>query len=187
MGRWSEPLVIPVQVQEFFYKKWWFFALCALPFLGFLGLWLHRQRGERMRLELEVKNRTQTIQEQFKELNITLIDDEAAVERYTKKKKSTKEPKKSTVQETYELWLEKNTIKEIAAIRKFTEETILGHLTKLIVSRTISISDVLPEDKIQELTEAFYGYKEESISPLKEKYGDKFTWEELRMFKASLN
>jgi hypothetical protein len=29
-------------------------------------------------------------------------------------------------------------------------------------------------------------YKEESISPLKEKYGDKFTWEELRMFKASL-
>ena len=134
-----------------------------------------------------IRHKTQTIQEQFKELNITLIDDEAAVERYTKKKKSTKEPKKSTVQETYELWLEKNTIKEIAAIRKFTEETILGHLTKLIVSRTISISDVLPEDKIQELTEAFYGYKEESISPLKEKYGDKFTWEELRMFKASLN
>ena len=134
-----------------------------------------------------IAHKTQTIQEQFKELNITLIDDEAAVERYTKKKKSTKEPKKSTVQETYELWLEKNTIKEIAAIRKFTEETILGHLTKLIVSRTISISDVLPEDKIQELTEAFYGYKEESISPLKEKYGDKFTWEELRMFKASLN
>ncbi|WP_367278062.1 helix-turn-helix domain-containing protein [Flavobacterium sp.] len=51
----------------------------------------------------------------------------------------------------------------------------------------MNINDVLPEDKIQELTEAFYGYKEESISPLKEKYGDKFTWEELRMFKASLN
>jgi len=132
-------------------------------------------------------NKLKIIQEDFKNVNVTLIEDEADLERYSKTKKTTKEPKKSTVQETYELWLEKNTIKEIAAIRKFTEETILGHLTKLIQSQTISIKDVLPEDKILELTEAFYGYKEESISPLKEKYGDKFTWEELRMFKASLN
>ena len=134
-----------------------------------------------------IKHKTEAIQNQFKEVNVTLIEDEFDVERYTKKKKATKEPKKSTVQETYELWLEKNSIKEIAAIRKFTEETILGHLTKLISAKTININDVLPEDKIQELTEAFYGYKEESISPLKEKYGDKFSWEELRMFKASLN
>jgi uncharacterized protein (DUF2132 family) len=134
-----------------------------------------------------ISHKTEAIQNQFKEVNVTLIEDEEDVERYTKKKKAPKAPKKSTIQETYELWLEKNTIKEIAAIRKFTEETILGHLTKLIIAKTISINDVLPADKIQELTEAFYGYKEESISPLKEKYGDKFTWEELRMFKASLN
>ncbi len=132
-------------------------------------------------------NKLKSIQDDFKTINVTLIEDEVDIERYTKTKKTTKEPKKSTVQETYELWLEKNTIKEIAAIRKFTEETILGHLTKLIITQTISINEVLPEDKIKELTEAFYGYKEESISPLKEKYGDKFTWEELRMFKASLN
>ena len=134
-----------------------------------------------------ISHKTEAIQNQFKEVNVTLIEDEADVNRYTKKKKETKEPKKSTIQETYELWLEKNTIQEIAAIRKFTEETILGHLTKLIIEKVISINDVLPDDKIQELTEAFYGYKEESISPLKEKYGEKFTWEEMRMFKASLN
>jgi hypothetical protein len=132
-------------------------------------------------------NKLKIIQEEFKNVNITLIEDEVDVERYTKKKKEPKETKKSTVQETYELWLEKNTIQEIAAIRKFTPETILSHLTKLIMTQTIRIEDVLPEDKIQELTEAFKGYKEESISPLKEKYGDKFSWEELRMFKASLN
>jgi len=134
-----------------------------------------------------IRHKTEAIQAQFKEVNVTLIEDDEDVERYTKKKKVPKAPKKSTVQETYELWLEKNSIKEIAAIRKFTEETILGHLTKLIIEKVISINEVLPEDKIQELTEAFYGYKEESISPLKEKYGDKFSWEELRMFKASLN
>ena len=132
-------------------------------------------------------NKLKIIQEEFKNVNVTLIEDEADLERYTSKKKAAKESKKSTVQETYELWLEKNSIKEIAAIRKFTPETILGHLTKLIITQTIKIHDILPEDKILELTEAFKGYKEESVSPLKEKYGDKFTWEELRMFKASLS
>lgn len=132
-------------------------------------------------------NKLKVIQEEFKNVNVTLIEDEADIERYTSKKKVSKDSKKSTVQETYELWLEKNSIQEIAAIRKFTPETILGHLTKLISSQTIRIEDVLPEDKIIELTEAFKGYTDESISPLKEKYGDKFTWEELRMFKASLN
>ena len=134
-----------------------------------------------------IRHKTEAIQNQFKEVNVTLIEDEADIDRYTKKKKETKQPKKSTVQETYELWLEKNSIKEIAVIRKFTEETILGHLTKLIIAKTIRLDDVLPEDKILELTEAFYGFKDESVAPLKEKYGEKFTWEELRMFKASLN
>ena len=125
--------------------------------------------------------------EDFKKVNITLIEDEKDAERYAPKKTTKKEPKKSTVQETYELWLEKKTVQEIATIRKFTQETILSHLTKLIQVKTITISEVLSKDKVATLTEAFAGYKEESVSPLKEKYGDKFTWEELRMFKASLN
>jgi uncharacterized protein YpbB len=132
-------------------------------------------------------NKIASIQAKFKELNITLVEDDFDVDRYANKKTSkSKEPKKSTVQETYELWQQKNSIKEIAEIRKFTEETILGHLTKLITAKTISINDILPEDKILELTSAFKGYSEESISPLKEKYGEKFSWNELRMFKASL-
>ena len=133
-------------------------------------------------------NKIASIQAKFKELNISLVEDDFDVDRYANKKASkSKEPKKSTVQETYELWQQKNSIKEIAEIRKFTEETILGHLTKLIVAKTISISDILPADKILELSEAFKGYSEESVSPLKEKYGEKFSWNELRMFKASLN
>jgi len=128
----------------------------------------------------------ETIREEFKNLNVTLIDDEADLQRYAKKKKTGKEPKKSTVQETYELWLEKNSIKEIAAIRKLTTQTVGGHIAKLIETETISITDVLPEEKIQELALAFKGYKEETLNGLKEQYGDKFTWDELKMFKASL-
>ncbi|MBF4472765.1 helix-turn-helix domain-containing protein [Flavobacterium sp. HJJ] len=127
------------------------------------------------------------VSEDFKKANITLIDDEKDADRYSPKKAGTKEPKKSTVELTYELWLEKKTVSEIALIRKYNQETILSHLTKLIQSKTITIQEVLPEDKILALTDAFEGYAEESVSPLKEKYGDKFSWEELRMFKASLN
>lgn len=125
--------------------------------------------------------------EDFKKVNITLIDDDKDAERYATKKPAGKETKKTTVQLTYELWLEKKTIQEIAIIRKYNQETILSHLTKLIQSQAITISEVVDEAKLVELTEAFSGYQEESVSPLKEKYGDKFTWEELRMFKASLN
>ena len=128
----------------------------------------------------------ETIREEFKNINVILIDDEVDLERYTKKRKTIKEPKKSTVQETYELWLERNSIKEIASIRKLTTQTIGGHIAKLIETEIISINDVLPEEKIQELAKAFKGYKEETLNGLKEQYGDKFTWDELKMFKASL-
>jgi uncharacterized protein YpbB len=134
-----------------------------------------------------ISHKTEAIQNQFKEVHVTLIEDEADIERYTKKKKVTKELKKSTVEETYELWLEKNTIKEIAAIRKLTSQTIGTHISKLIESGTIAITIVLPEDKLLELGKAFKGYKEETLNDLKEQYGDKFTWDELKMFKASLN
>ncbi|MFV8328159.1 helix-turn-helix domain-containing protein [Flavobacterium sp. ZS1P14] len=135
-----------------------------------------------------ISRKREAIQNQFKKVNITLIADERDIERYTSKKKSDiKALKKSTVEETYELWLQKNTVAEIAAIRKLTIQTIDGHLIRLIQARTIAIKDVLPEDKLQQLAVAFRGYKEESLNNLKEQVGEKFTWDELKMFKASLN
>jgi uncharacterized protein YpbB len=95
-------------------------------------------------------------------------------------------PKKSTVQETYELWQQKNSVKDIAKIRVLTPQTIYGHLGKLIQAGTITLNEVLPEDKINQLSKAFEGYTEESLNALKEKVGTEFTWEELRLFKASL-
>lgn len=130
-------------------------------------------------------NKLNSIKEEFKKANVALIEDEADSDRYSKKKK-TKEPKKSTVQETYELWIQRNTIKEIAALRKLTANTISGHMAKLIEEKIIQITDVLPEDRIDALAEAFRGFKGTSVGELKEKYGDEFTWDELKMYKASL-
>jgi hypothetical protein len=137
----------------------------------------------------EIKNyrvhKLALIKLEFKTVNVSLIENEEDINRYEKKKKS-KEPKKSTVQETYELWLQKNTIQEIAVSRKLSVQTITGHIVKLIESETIAITAVLPEDKIQELAIAFKGFKGESLSELKQKYDEKFTWEELKIYKASL-
>jgi uncharacterized protein YpbB len=128
----------------------------------------------------------ETIRHEYKNVNVTLVEDEVDLERYSKKKKTSKENKKSTVEKTHELWLQKKSVEEIAAIRKFTAGTILGHLSKLIEAKSIAISDVLSEEKIQELSEIFKDYKEESLNGLKEQYGDRFSWDELKMFKASL-
>ncbi|MCV9932336.1 helix-turn-helix domain-containing protein [Flavobacterium sp. LS1R47] len=139
----------------------------------------------------EIKNykskKTTIIQENFKNKNSDLIDDDEPIRRYSAKPTKEKTVKKSTVEETYELWLEKISIKEIATIRKLTTQTIESHFVKLIQEKKIKIEDVLSPDKITALTEAFQFYQEESLTGLKEQHGEKFTWDELRMFKASLN
>ena len=141
---------------------------------------------------LEIKNyklnKIESVVEDFKRNNINLIEDKQELSYYEpKKKKSEKTPKKATTQITYELWIEKNSIEEIANLRKLTVNTILSHFTKLIQDEAVRINDIMPEDKIEVLTKAFYGYKEESLTAMKEQLGDDFSWEELRMFKASLN
>jgi phosphoribosylformylglycinamidine (FGAM) synthase PurS component len=132
-------------------------------------------------------NKITDIQAKFKALNITLVEDDFDADRYASKKTSkTKEPKKSTVQETFEFWQQKNSIKEIAAIRKLTPQTIYGHFAKLIEAEQVQLSAILPEDKIDALSKVFKGFKGESLVELMEKYGDKFTWNEMRMYKASI-
>jgi uncharacterized protein YpbB len=133
-------------------------------------------------------NKIERVVEDFKRNNLNLIEDKEDFSYYEpKKKKSEKTPKKPTSQITYELWIERNSIEEIANLRKLTVATILSHFTKLIQDKAVSINDIIPEDKIEILSKSFYGYKEESLTPMKEQLGDDFSWEELRMFKASLN
>ena len=132
-------------------------------------------------------NKISEIQTKFKELNITIVEDDVDVNRYTKKKSSkTATPKKLTTQETYELWLQSNSINEIAAIRKLTSQTIYGHFAKLIEAGQVQLQDVMPEDKIEALTLIFKKFKGESLNELMEAHGDKFTWNDMRLFKAAI-
>ncbi|MCO6147617.1 helix-turn-helix domain-containing protein [Flavobacterium sp. NRK1] len=113
-------------------------------------------------------------------------DDDFTIERYAPKKKKSAEPKKTTLEETHELWQKKLSIADIARTRKLTETTIMSHFAGLIQAGKVRVEDVLPQDRIIALTEAFKDFEGEALGGLKEKLGDEFTWGELRLFRASL-
>ncbi|MEZ5042108.1 MAG: ATP-binding protein [Saprospiraceae bacterium] len=73
-GQWTEKTIaVPVRVQEFFYKTWWFYGLCTLPFFLLTFLWIRRLVTERERLETEVQVRTRQIRKDKE-----LIEEQAA-------------------------------------------------------------------------------------------------------------
>ncbi|MEN8929095.1 MAG: helix-turn-helix domain-containing protein, partial [Flavobacteriales bacterium] len=102
------------------------------------------------------------------------------------KLKKSKSKKKPTIEITLELWKANQSISETAKERKLSEGTIFTHLTKLIQQEYIELKEVLPTDRILELAEVFDSYQEESISELKKTVGEKFSWEELKLYKAQI-
>jgi uncharacterized protein YpbB len=133
-------------------------------------------------------NKLVIVAARFRTLHAVLVEDEEDASYYSDSKtKQTKESKKSTIEETLELWKQKVSIYEIAKQRKLTPQTIYNHFTKLIQMEIVQLSDILPEDKISDLKAAFKEFKGESLGEIKEIHGDKFSWDELRLYKASLN
>ncbi len=104
----------------------------------------------------------------------------------SKAKSKEKAEKKSSTQITLDMLKENKTVEQIAALRMLSVTTILGHVVKLIKEEVIELDNILSAEKIDALALAFEGYEEESLAPLKEKYGDEFTWEDLKLYRASL-
>jgi len=137
----------------------------------------------------EIKELRNTIYEkakqQFRAAHNNLIEPIEIAPKKSKAK-TKKEAKKPTTEETLELWLQKFTVEEIAEKRKFTVQTIYNHLAKLIQQEKIAITDVLSEDKIKALQSVFQQFGELAISEIKEKTENQFTWEELKLYKATI-
>jgi uncharacterized protein YpbB len=124
------------------------------------------------------KRRLQLAKEEFAQSAGALADDLA---------KPTKKAKGDTLDQTFEMWKQGIGIEEIAGQRKLTTQTIYGHLAKLVKAGRIKLSDIFAEDRLIELARAFAGYEEESLTPLKAKLGDEYSWDELRLFRAGIN
>lgn len=127
------------------------------------------------------------ISEIIKKQALNLEDDDDFDEVYYDKPKKQKTPKKPTIDITLELWNKKMTVEEIASERKLTTNTIYGHLAKLIEKRTVTLADVLPSDRIAGLYELFAQNPDKTSGELREISDNEFSWEELRLFRATLN
>ena len=142
-------------------------------------------------LSSEIKNyktaKIAKIQQEKRE-NKSLLDlDDEPIEEIIpiKKEKKEKKEKRSTYLQTLDLIQEGFTIEQIARKRQLSQNTINSHFMNLIKAEEIELRDVMPEERIRELEDYFDGYTENSLTPLKEQLGDKVTWEELKLYRAS--
>ena len=131
-------------------------------------------------------NKLEAVRDKFKKENANLIEDDSDLSRYSKKSIKQKEAKKSTTDITLELWRANNSLEDITVIRKFSRQTIISHMVKLIEMGSISIQEILPDDVINALEKAFEDYHEATLNPLKEKHGEQFTWDELKLYRAHI-
>lgn len=127
------------------------------------------------------------ISEIIKKHALNFEDDEDDFDEiYDEKPKKKKVPKTPTTDITLELWNKKMSVEEIALERNLTTNTIYSHLAKLIEKRAVTLADVLPTDRIAGLYELFTQNPDKTSAELREISDNEFSWDELKLFKATL-
>ncbi len=94
--------------------------------------------------------------------------------------------KKNTYLQTLELWQDGQSVADIAAVRKLSERTIFGHMAQLVQIKAVNVSELLPQHTLEELHTLFANGEVGTLSQMKEIAGDRFTYEDLKIFRASL-
>lgn len=104
----------------------------------------------------------------------------------TKTKKAKKRLQLDTKQISYDLYLAGKNIKEIALERGLVTTTIETHLAHFIGIGQLKITDVIDEEKIERIKEAFAKKGENSVKDVKLHLGDHFSYGEIHMVKNHL-
>ncbi len=90
-------------------------------------------------------------------------------------------PKSNTKETSLKLFKSGKTIDEIAKIRELTPNTILGHLAHFLPTKEVSITDLITQERFNEIKQIIENNDFESLSELKKIAGDDFDWGELRL------
>ncbi|MCH2223592.1 MAG: helix-turn-helix domain-containing protein [Crocinitomicaceae bacterium] len=77
-------------------------------------------------------------------------------------------------------------IADIAKERQLGVGTIYTHCVRLIREEKIELQHVMSADRKNALSDVFDDYDGGSLGELKERVGNKFSWEELKLYQASL-
>ena len=87
---------------------------------------------------------------------------------------------------SYELYLQGKSIKEIAGERGLVTNTIEGHLAHYVRLGLMDIGEILAEEKISLIKNAFDNKGTASLKVVKEYLGDAFSYGEIRLVRESL-
>lgn len=100
---------------------------------------------------------------------------------------SVKQPKASTVQITLALYKQRLTIREIAQKRDMAVSTIASHLERLILDgEDISVDSLIDPETQQRIMQTLKEVGIYALSQVKEKLGDKYSYEEIRLVRAKM-
>ena len=121
-------------------------------------------------------------------INNILKNEKLFIGEYTlSKDDKPKKEKRSTYDITLQLWKEGKTVAEIAKEHTLSQATIYSHIAKCIEQNKIAITEVLPEETINELNTIFKENEElTTLKSLYEKTEERYSWDELRLFRAYL-
>ena len=95
----------------------------------------------------------------------------------------------STYRQTLDLLHSGLSISEVSRRRELTEGTIMSHLERLIAAgETLSLERELPPpERLSRIEQAFADAGSWNLAPVKERLGDDFSYEELRLVRAWLD
>ncbi len=98
-----------------------------------------------------------------------------------------KQMKTSTIQATLELYQQHLTPYEIAQKRGLALSTVVSHLERLILDgENISIDNIVDYKKQQQIRQALQELGSGLLTPVKEKLGNEYSYEELRLVRAKM-
>ena len=106
------------------------------------------------------------------------------------KKSGEKELKKSTYELTMELWQKSKDIKEVASIRKLTNQTVFGHLVKYVEKGELAVEELIELDKLKLIYQKLKGKTDfENLTEMRAYLNDEFDYGQLKLYKiwAELN
>jgi uncharacterized protein YpbB len=92
-------------------------------------------------------------------------------------------PKVDTKQVTFDLFKKGNTIEQIAAERKLTIGTIYSHIGHFVANGQVNVFQVVSADIVTKVAAWMEENKPETLTLVKEHFGDEVSWDELRLIK----
>ena len=144
-------------------------------------------------MSTEVRNYKMTkiemVKNEMRAKNSTFDFDTDFVQLKTKTEKKQQASKKktgTTYDTTLQMVKDGLSIEQIANERQLSKGTISTHCARLIKLEKLELSDVMEGKMRNDLSDLFDDYDGGSMSGLKEKVGNKFTWDELKLYQASL-